>query len=190
MRKLVQLLVVVCMVLMSTQVVFANADKVTVAKGADITTIHRMAVAAPLYTPGKSAPTKDELTKVIYDAGSVARSYVLSYDMVAQNIQQDSKVDIKALDRRQAAKIYKENVAKYADAYVVTTVANNSRTAFFFDVYKAGTDELLYTYEIVANSSEPDNIATYTNLAQQFYKNFERSAVAQQKENEKAAKKK
>ena len=190
MKKIVQLFMVLCLVLMSTQVVFANADKVTVAPGADLVSVHRIAVAAPLYVPAKGAPSKEELTKVLYDASSVARSYVLSYDTIAQDIQKDATVDIKALDRRQAAKKYKENIAKYADAYVVATVAGNGRTVFFFDVSKAGTDELLYTYEIAANRSEADNIGTYTKLAQQFYKNFERSAVAQQKERQKAAKQK
>lgn len=187
MRKIVQMLVVLCMVLMSTQVVFANADKVTIAEGADITTVHRMAVAAPLYTPIKGAPGKDAVTKLVYDASSVARGYVISYDMVAQNIQKDKNIDILHLDRRQASQAFKDNVASYADAYVVMTVANNSRTVFFFDVYKAGTNELLYTYEIAANRSDPDTVAAYTTLVQQFYKNFDRSAEAQQKDHEKAA---
>jgi hypothetical protein len=94
-------------------------------------------------------------------------------------------VDIKALDRRQAAKIYKENVANYADAYVVLTVANNSRTTFFFDVFKAGTNELLYTYEIRANKSEGDTVTTFNNLSEQFYKHFDRSADEQLKDNSK-----
>ena len=102
--------------------------------------------------------------------------------MMAAGIQSKNNVDLKALDRRQAAKTFKENVADYADAYVILTVANNSRTTFFFDVYKVGTNDLLYTYEIRANGSEPDNVETYTNLCEQFYKHFERAAQAQQKE--------
>ena len=93
--------------------------------------------------------------------------------------------DIKALDRRTAAKDFKQYVGNYADAYVILTVANDSRTTFFFDVYKAGTNELLYTYQIQANRSEGDTVATYTNMAEQFYKHFERSAVEQQKETSK-----
>ena len=110
--------------------------------------------------------------------------------MVSQNIMNDTHVNINTLDRRQASKVFKENIAKYADAYVVTTVANNSRTIFFFDVYKAGTNELMYTYEIAEDGSDKDDVTTYMSMTQQFYKNFERSAANQQKDNEKAAKKK
>ena len=101
--------------------------------------------------------------------------------MVAADIQKSAGIDIKALDRRQAAKVFKENVAADADAYVVVTVANNSYIVFFFDVYRAGTNELLYTYQIVANRSQKADAETYKLLSEQFYKNFERSANEQAK---------
>jgi hypothetical protein len=182
MKKIVQMLLVVCMVVLSAQVAFANADKVTMQEGADITSVKRIAVAAPLYAPvDEKAPNKEMLTQIVSDASRVSRSYVISYDAVAEGIKTATNVDIKALDRRQAAKTYKENVANYADAYVVLTVANNSRTTFFFDVFKAGSNELLYTYEIIANKGEPDSVATFNNLAEQFYKHFDRSADEQLK---------
>ncbi|SFT53841.1 hypothetical protein SAMN02910356_00982 [Selenomonas sp. GACV-9] len=186
MRKIIQMLVIACLVVFSTQVAFANADKETIQEGADITTVKRLAVAAPMYQPvEEGAPDKAALTQIEYDSSKVSRMYVVSYDEIAQNIKSAVSTDIKSLDRRQAAKTYKENVAKYADAYVVLTVANNSRTTFFFDVYKAGTNDLLYTYEIRANRSEKDNVETFTNLCQQFYKHFDRAATEQQKANSK-----
>jgi hypothetical protein len=186
MKKIVQMLLVVCMVVLSAQVAFANADKVTMQEGADITSVKRIAVAAPLYAPvDEKAPNKEMLTQIVSDASRVSRSYVISYDAVAEGIKTATNVDIKALDRRQAAKTYKENVANYADAYVVLTVANNSRTTFFFDVFKAGSNELLYTYEIIANKGEPDSVATFNNLAEQFYKHFDRSADEQLKNKKK-----
>ena len=186
MKKFVQMLLTVCMVVLSAQVAFANADKVTIQEGADITTVKRIAVAAPLYMPvDEKAPNKEMLTQIVSDASRVSRSYVISYDAVAEGIKKATNVDIKSLDRRQAAKVYKENAANYADAYVVLTVANNSRTTFFFDVFKAGTNELLYTYEIRANRSEGDTIATFNNLCEQFYKHLDRSAEEQIKANSK-----
>ena len=181
MKKIVQVMLFVCLTVFGMQVAFANADKVTIPEGADIVSVKRLALAAPLYTPTKDAPTKEELLASMYEASSVARSYVLSYDMVAADIQKNTGVDIKSLDRRQAAKVYKENVAADADAYVVLTVANNSRIVFFFDVYRSGTNELLYTYQIVANRSQKANMETYKALSEQFYKNFERSANEQAK---------
>ena len=186
MRKIVQMLVIACMVVLSTQVAFANSDKATIQDGADITTVKRLAVASPLYQQlDTKAPSKEMLTQIVYDSSRVARSYVVSYDTVAEGIRKADNIDIKALDRRKSAKAYKEHVADYADAYVVLTVANNSRTTFFFDVYKAGSNQLLYSYEIAANRSEGDNVETFTNLSEQFYKHFERSAQEQLKDNSK-----
>ena len=185
MKKVVQMLLVVCMVVLSAQVAFANADEETIQEGADITSVKRIAIAAPLYTPvDEKAPNKDMLTQIVYDSSRVSRSYVVSYDTVAEGIKAATNVDIKSLDRHQAAKAYKENIANYADAYVVLTVANNNRsipTTVFFDVFKAGTNELLYTYEIRANKSEGDTVNTFTTLSEQFYKHFDRSVEEQLK---------
>lgn len=186
MKKFIQMLVVVCLVVLSTQVAFANSDKVTVQDGADIAAVKRLAIASPLYQQvDTNAPDKTMLAQIIYDASKVSRSYVVSYQEVAEKIKAASNVDMQSLDRRQASKVFKENVAKYADAYVVLTVANNSRTTFFFDVYKAGTNDLLYSYEIQANRGEGDTVETFMNLSEQFYKHFERSAAEQQKESSK-----
>lgn len=191
MKKLMQMLLVLCLVVFSTQVAFANSDKVTLVEGADITGIHRLALAKPLYMQtDKLAPTMDQLIQIESEASKVARMYVIPYDTVAASVKTDTKVDIKALDRHQAAKVFKENAGKYADAYVVLTVANDSRTSFFFDVYKAGSNELLYSYQIQVNRSEKDNVTTYQNLCEQFYKNFERFIGEQQKKDAKADKKK
>lgn len=182
------MLVALMMMVLSTQVAFANIDKATVVEGSDLNAVHRMAAAVPLYTQVKGAPTLNEVSQTLYAASAVARNVVvLSYDMVAQNIMNDTHVNIKTLDRRQSVKVFKDNVAKYADAYVVTTVANNSRTIFFFDVYKAGTNELMYTYEIAENGGDKDDVGTYLTMTQQFYKNFERSAQDQIRQREKAA---
>ena len=182
MKKIVQMLLVACMVILSTQVAFANSDKVTVQEGADLTSIHRLAVASPLYMQvEEKAPSKAILTQIIYDSSRVSKLNVISYDAVAEGIKMTSNVDIKFLDRRQAAKEYRAGVAKYADSYVLVTVANNSRTQFFFDVYKADTNQLLYTYQIQANRSEGDTVSTYTNFCEQFYKHLDRSIEEQQK---------
>ena len=183
MKKIVQMLLIACMVVLSTQVAFANSDKETIQDGANLVTVKRLAVASPLYQQlDTNAPNKDLLTQIVYDSSRVTRSYVVSYDTVAEGIKKSANIDIKSLDRRQAAKAFKEHVADYADAYVVLTVANSSRTSFFFDVYKAGSNQLLYSYEITANSSENDSVATFTNLSEQFYKHFERAAQEQLKE--------
>lgn len=182
MKKIVQLMLVIGLMALSVSVAFANPNKETVAEGADLTNVRRLAIAAPFYTPGKNDPTKEQLLQYTYNAREVARTYVISYDDVAADILRDTGADIKSLERREAAQVYRDYVGRVADAYVVITVANNSRTIFFYDLYRAGTNELLYTFQIAANRSQEDNEETYTLLGEQFYKNFERAANKQLKD--------
>lgn len=181
MRKLIQMLVIACMVVLGTQVAFANYDEGKIMEGADLLSIQRIAIGAPLYPiVNEDAPNKETLTQILSDASRVAHGYeVLSYDTVAENISKANGVNIKVLNKRQSTKLFKDNVAKYADAYVILTVANNSRTTFFFDVFKAGTNELLYTYEIRANRSEGDSAGAYKNYCEQFFKHLDRAADSQ-----------
>lgn len=190
MKKIFHVLLVACLVVLGTQVAFANSDKETLQEGADLTAVRSMAVAAPLYMQtDERAPDKAMLTKIIYDSSSVVTKYtVISYDTIAKTFQSEKKIDIKSMNRHQAAKAFKENLPGYADSYVVLTVANNSKTTFFFDVYQTGTNQLLYSYQIVANSGEDKTVTGYTTLCEQFYKHFERAMTDQEKANAKKKK--
>ena len=189
MKKLIRTLLVSCMMLLCAQTAFA--DQVTIPEGADISDIHRLAIASPQYVPYTALkdPSKEEVLAAVYKASEVARCYVLSYDTIAQNIAQDKKIDLTGLDRREASKVYKENVAAYADAYVVLTVANDKHVVCFYDVYRAGTNELLYSYRIGAYHNGDRDAATYQTLTERFYKQFEDSAESQQKKKAEEAKK-
>ena len=79
-------------------------------------------------------PYNVDNVKIVYDASRATRCYVMSYDMVADDIRATKGVDVTVLERRQAAKLFKEHVPGVADAYIILTVANNSHTSFFFDV--------------------------------------------------------
>ena len=191
MKKLVQMLLVVCMVVLGAQVALAASDKETIQEGADLASIHRLAIGLPKYVPvAEKPPTKEEVAQAIADASKVARSYVISYDAAAEGIRGDKGIDIKALDRRKAETEFKNGIAKIADAYVVMTVANNTGITCFFDIYKAGTNELLYTYQVVGKRYEKDSVSTYKSLSEEFFKHFEKAAEEQQKKNAREAKKK
>ena len=78
MKKIIQMLLIACMVVLGTQVAFANADKVTVQEGADLTAIHRLAIGSPLYMQvDPKSPNKDMLTQIVYESSRVARCYVI-----------------------------------------------------------------------------------------------------------------
>ena len=183
MKRFVQMALVLCLTLFAVQAgASPYSDKVTLPEGATITNVNRLAVGAPLYVQVEdTSPSIEILTQVVSDASRITHANIVTYDAVAAGIQTDKGIDIKALPRREAAKVFKENVASYADAYIILTVANNSRTTFFFDVYRSGSNELLYTYEVRANKSDGNTVATFAALSEQFYKNWQRSVENQNK---------
>ena len=104
MKKIIQMLLIACLVVLGTQVAFANADKVTVQEGADLTAVHRLAIGSPLYMQvDPKSPNKDMLTQIVYESSRVARCYVISYDTIAQNIKADQNIDLKANAQRLSA---------------------------------------------------------------------------------------
>lgn len=187
MKKVFQLLAALVL-FGSSSLALAYSDKATVIEGADIVQVERLAVAAPLYMPIKNSPSMEELVRLLNEAAVVSKHQVVTYDVMAQHILQDRQVDLYQTDRHVGAKVFRDQAAQYADAYVLLTVANNSRTVFFFDVYEAGTNELLYSYQIIADRDDPDDVKTYTMMAQKFYKNFDWSVEEEKKRQEKEAK--
>lgn len=187
MKKVFQLLAALVL-FGSSSLALAYSDKATVIEGADIVQVERLAVAAPLYMPIKNSPSMEELVRLLNEAAVVSKHQVVTYDVMAQHILEDRQVDLYQTDRHVGAKVFRDQAAQYADAYVLLTVANNSRTVFFFDVYEAGTNELLYSYQIIADRDDPDDVKTYTMMAQKFYKNFDWSVEEERKRQEKEAK--
>ena len=183
MKRFVQMVFVLCLTLFAAQAgASPYSDKVTLPKGAVITNVNRLAVGAPLYVQVEdTSPSLEILTQVVSDASRITQANIVPYDTVVKGIKEAKGVDLKSLPRRDAAKVFKENVANYADAYIILTVANNSRTTFFFDVYRSGSNDLLYTYEVRANKSDGNTVATFSKLSEQFYKNWQRSVEEQNK---------
>ena len=184
MKRTVQLILMMCMLLM-TQVALAAASGETIEEGADIASVKRLAIAYPDYFKEfDKEPTIEEFTQLVFDASKSARCYVISYDEIAAKIKAETLVDIKVLPKMEARKIYNEHVAKYADAYLIATVANYWRINFFGNIYKAGTNELLYSLQIQGGKDESSKSAgTYKRLAETFYKTFDTAAQEQMKKN-------
>lgn len=166
------------------------AFKETIPEGADLGAVKRLAIAWPQhYKVEDTEPTDEEYAQLLYEASKVARCYVASYDEIAAQIKKDTGIDIKTLERREARKVFEENVGKYADAYFVATTANNNRnTQFFYAVYKPGDNSLIYEYTSqvgMAGKSAKD----YRRDAESFYKQFDLTAIKVTKEAAKKARK-
>ena len=146
---------------------------------ADLTTIKTMAIAMPnFYKITDEEPNLDELTKSIYAVGRDTSSHdIISYEEIAGSIRRDTGVDIYSLNAVEAEKIFNANIAKYADTYMVATVANNSgKPWLFFYVYNAADSKLMYTYSIQSNSIGK-NAKGYNKAAEAFYKQFDQTSV-------------
>lgn len=172
-----------------TSAALAYFEEVKSQEGADIVKVERLAIASALYTPTKpDTPTPEEFMAILSAAGKKAsKREIITYDEIAELILSDTGKDIRTLERRVAAKVFRDNVKKYADGYLVTTVTMSRRTMFFFEVYGAGTNDFLYAYEMITDSDEPDDEKTYTLFAEKFFKNFDWSTEEQRKEQKKAA---
>ena len=173
MKKFLAALMMLAMILTSSAAFAAYEESIE--EDADLTTIKKIAVALPnFYKVEEKEPTLEEFTKSIYAAGRDTSAHeVISYEEVAGSIRRDTGVDIYSLDAVEAEKIFNANIAKYADSYVVATVANNSgKPWLFFYIYNAADSKLLYTYS-VQSKSIGKNAKDYGKAAEGFYKQFD-----------------
>lgn len=187
MKKIVSTLLMLAVMLTST--VALAAFKEDIPEGAKLDKYQRIAVALPMLFKTEAAePTKSEFTRIIFDANRASKRFIISYDDVVDNIMRETGIDIISLQDEDSRKIYKQNIAKYADAYVVVTVANNiKKPQFFFEVFDAKNGELIYNLSIQGNGLGK-NAGDYASACRDFYKKYDLAAVQQIKNAEKAAK--
>ena len=177
MKKFFAALTMAIMLLTSSIALAAYEDNVE--EDADLTTVQKIAVAFPnYYKMEDKEPTIDELTRDIYEAGKEnSTREIISYDEIASAIRRDTGVDIYKLDVPDAEKIFVANVAKYADSYVVATVANNSGQPWiFYYIYNAADQKLIYTYSVQSHLIGK-NTKDYRKAAAGFYKQFDTAAT-------------
>lgn len=188
MKKIFATLLMLAVMLTST--VAMAAFKETISENADIAAVKRLAVALPMHYKIEDAePTVEEFTRIISDAGKVARCYVISYDEMAKNIKNDTGVEIDSLQEEDARKAFSASVGKYADAYVlVTTANNNKKPQFFFEVFDAKSGDLIYVLTTQSRNIGK-NSKDYGKACEDFYKKFDAAAEKSLKDAQKKAKK-
>lgn len=175
MKKVTKLLWVLCVLLLPAQLSLA-ADRVWSSESFDAKTVNRIVICPAKYSQGAGEVTPEQMQDVFYQQGKESKIYVMTPEDVKRNILRDSSVDLTALEKtdpEKAAELFQSEMSKYADAYLVATVVHNSRIAVFYDLYAAGTTDMVYSYQIVASSSADDNVKTYEKLTDNFYKNLQ-----------------
>lgn len=144
----------------------------------DLGAVKKIAIAYPNYFKTEEAePEIYDLAKDIYNAGRFTSSReIVSYEDVVAAIRRDTGIDIYSLDVPEAEKVYKQNISRYADTYVITTVTNSAKRPWlFFYVYDSNDSRLMYTYSVQSNVL--DKLAKdYAKAAEDFFKQFDETA--------------
>ena len=151
----------------------------TVEEDADLASVKKLAIAMPnYYKVEETEPELPDLVREIYNAGRFSSTLeIISYEDLAAAIRRDTGVDIYALDVPEAEKVYLKNVPRYADAYVICTIANNSGSPWlFFYVYNAKDQKLMYTY---SNQSRltGKNSRDYGKVSEEFFRQFDKTTA-------------
>ena len=206
MKKCLQLLLMLCILVLGTQSAFAGGllggtgvseERVYDQEG--MLKIKTLAIAAPIYNGPKTEgePEVEDLPEILMEATLANKKGVLnyiSYREVCQNIKVSKHVDILRLDRKKAFGEYKEAIGKYADAYVVVTVSNGTsandgtRLNIFFDVYDANPSKVIFAYRKLALMSDTAATVIYTEIAKDFYTDFIKAQEQVEEDMEKEAK--
>ena len=164
-------------VFMTSSIAFAAYEE-SIEEDVDLNSVKKIAVAYPnYYKTEETEPEIGDFIREIYNAGRFTSSReIISYDDVVSSIRRDTGIDIHSLDVPEAEKVFTQNVKRYADSYVITTVTNNSKRPWlFFYVYDSKDSKLMYTYSIQSNTLGKTS-KDYGKAAEEFFKQFDNTA--------------
>ena len=165
--------------IMLTSSVEAVVYEESTIEGSNLTAVKKIAIAMPnFYKVDAAEPEIHDLIKLLYDSGKSSSTLeIVSYDDVAAAIRRDTGIDILSLDVPEAMKVYKRNIMRYADAYVIETIANSDKfPQLFFYLYNAADSKLMYTYKIRSRLYQR-NKDSYARMADAFFIRFDEVTV-------------
>ncbi|MCR5175340.1 MAG: hypothetical protein K6C05_00665 [Anaerovibrio sp.] len=180
MKRIMQLLTVMCMLLLGTQLTFAwenGSHKEDIYDGDAMLEVKTFVIGNIYYMPQDGEPTQEDLLNILYNQAvknTKKSEYTFtSYPDFCQEINKRDHVDIYRLGRRKALEIFKEKVGSLADAYIVCTVSNDTRLNVFYDVVSAKTHEVIYSYRKLAPKSSVRDELLYNEMTADFYNGFQ-----------------
>ena len=165
-------------VFMTASIAMAAFEE-NIEEGADLAAVKRLAVAMPNYYKVEEAePHRNDLLRELGNVGKMNSTLqIVSYEDVASNIRRDTGIDILSLDVPEAEKVYNKYISRYADAYVITTITNNSKVPeIFYYVYKADNQKLIYTYRLQSRLTGK-NMRDYSKATAEFFEQFDRTTA-------------
>ncbi|WP_196594445.1 hypothetical protein [Pectinatus sottacetonis] len=139
----------------------------------DLSSIHTIAIAMPNYIQTNNSPKIGDVTAILaqngFDSRRLKNITIIPYSVIANSIKKDTNIDLQKVDRHTAESVFQKNIKKYADAYLVLTVANNSRVVLFYDLYSAKTNDYLYSYKVIGGGQSDNNLKKYEVFNDMFY---------------------
>ena len=176
MKKIFLHLLIAVALIFTANTALAASRVEQVIDGADLTSVKRLAVACPRHykVPGVSdEPTLETLTEIMGMYDKAQNYQLISYAAIVDAIKKDTGVDITTLGYRESEKAFRDNVGKYADAFVTLTTANNDDpTTFMFEVQNAQTKDVMYLLK-TRNAAFGKNSKGYQSACESFYKGFD-----------------
>lgn len=188
MKKLICTFSFLVMMLFSISAAFAAPAELTnvIDENYDLKSIKTMAVATPYYKPSaqslylneKKRPNAPKIVTtdmIVQSAIDVANEDDIAINMISDKqinnaILNSTGVDITSLNKADAKKLYKDNIGKYADAYVMFTFSNDSFVSMTADIYDAKTNKWILSYRISVGGTENDTIQNYNMFMHKFYR--------------------
>ena len=179
------------MMLFSITTAFAAPAELTnvIDENYDLKSIKTMAVATPYYKPSaqsvflneKKRPNAPKIVTtdmIVQSAIDVAKDDEIPIQLISDKqinsaILNSTGADIATLDKAEAKKLYKDNIGKYADAYVMFTFSNDSVVSMTADIYDAKTNKWILSYRISVRGMENDTIDNYNMFMHKFYRMLE-----------------
>lgn len=188
MKKLICTFSFLVMMLFSISAAFAAPAELTnvIDENYDLKSIKTMAVATPYYKPSaqslylneKKRPNAPKIVTtdmIVQSAIDVANEDDIAINMISDKqinsaILNSTGIDITSLNKADAKKLYKDNIGKYADAYVMFTFSNDSFVSMTADIYDAKTNKWILSYRISVGGTENDTIQNYNMFMHKFYR--------------------
>ncbi len=176
MKKIMQLLAVVCVLVMGTQMAFAwenGSHKEDIYDSDGLIGMTNFVIGNVYFSPQEGEPTNEELIDMLYEeaikANKSGQYTFTSYIDICKEINNKEHIDIYRLNRRKALEIFKQQIGKYADGYIVCTVSNDTRLNVFYDIIDSKTHDVVYSYRKLAPKSAVRDAALYREMTHDFY---------------------
>lgn len=169
MKKIVMIFAALFMMMFASTAFAKSAAWVQ--EGYDFTAAQSALIDSLSYVPNKTDTlTPDEIYQAIVDEMKDSL-FIKTRDAVQyQEVLTEKGISLDGLDKKEAKKVYADNLIGYVDIRIVPTLINKAAPTLFVDVFDAQTNKLVYSDQF--SDGKGNSIAHYQKLTNAFCKDF------------------